>query len=81
MESLAYFVMALLLVQVLVGAVALTFAIINRANGKFRITSHILIGLLALQMLWGFSIAPAFGFISLAFLTIAVIVRYAKARD
>ena len=81
MESLAYFVMALLLVQFLIGAVAVTFAIINRVNGKLRITSHVFIGLLALQMLWGFSIAPAFGYISLALLTIAVLARYLKARD
>jgi len=81
MESLAYFVMALLLAQALLGVVAVTFAIINRVNGKLRITSHVFIGLLALQMLWGFSIAPAFGFLSLAFLTISVVVRYLKARS
>ncbi|MEY4367255.1 MAG: hypothetical protein RLZ28_670 [Actinomycetota bacterium] len=81
MESLAYFVMALLLVQALLGVVALTFAILNRAKGKFRITSHVLIGLLALQMFWGFSVAPAFGYLSLAFLAIAVVVRYLKARS
>jgi len=81
MESLAYLVLGIFALQGLLGLAALTFAILNRRNGKFRVTSHILIGLLAIQMLWGFSVTTAFGYFSLFFLVPAVLVRYLKARD
>jgi hypothetical protein len=81
MESLAFLVLGIFAVQALVGVAALTFAILNRMKGKFRVTSHVLIGVLALQMLWGFSVAGAFGYFSLFFLAPAVLVRYLKARS
>jgi hypothetical protein len=81
LESLAFLVFGIFAAQALLGAATLTYAILNRRNGKFRVTSHILIGLLAIQMLWGFSVTTAFGYFSLFFLVPAVLVRYLKARD
>ncbi len=78
MESLAYVVMAMLLAQVLLGLIALTFAILNRVMSKFRITSNVLVGLLGVEMIWGFTIAPAFGYIALTLLAVTAIVRYLK---
>ncbi len=78
MESLAYVVMAMLLAQVLLGLIALTFAILNRVMSKFRITSNVLVGLLGVEMIWGFTIAPAFGYTALTLLVVTAIVRYLK---
>ena len=78
MESLAYLVLGLLLAQILLGAVTLTFAILHRVKGKFALTSQVLIALLALQMAWGFSVAATFGYLALIFLAGSAIVRYVK---
>ena len=76
MESLAYLVMALLLAQIFLGAVALVFAIIWRSKAKFARTSIVLIALLGLQTLWGFNTAAAFGYIAVTFLAASALVRF-----
>jgi nitrate reductase gamma subunit len=77
MESLAYLVMALLLAQLLLGAVALLFAIMWRAKNKFARTSMVLLVLLALQTLWAFTIpSPVFAYIALVFLAASALVRF-----
>jgi hypothetical protein len=78
MESLAYVVMAMLLAQVLLGLVSVTFSILNRVLNKFKTTSQVLLGLLAIEMVWGFTIAPAFGYIALTLLAISAAVRFVK---
>jgi hypothetical protein len=78
MESLAYVVMGILVAQILLGAVPLTFAILYRVKGKFAVTSQVLIALLALQMAWGFTLAAAFGYLALTFLVSSSIVRWVK---
>jgi hypothetical protein len=78
MESLAYLVMGILAAQILLGALPLTFSILYRVKGKFAVTSQVLIALLVLQMAWGFSVAPAFGYLSLTFLVSSAIVRWVK---
>jgi heme A synthase len=80
MESLAIVITLLLLIQVLLGAVALTFAILFRRRGTFKLTSMILIGLLALQTIWALSVQPAFGYPSLVFLVAAGLVRFLKTK-
>jgi hypothetical protein len=76
MESLAYLVMGLLLAQIFLGAIALAFAIAWRSKGKFGRTSVVLIALLALQTLWGFNTAAAFGYIAITFLAASALVRF-----
>jgi hypothetical protein len=76
MESLAYLVMALLLAQIFLGAVALVFAIIWRSKAKYARTSIVLIALLGLQTLWGFNTAAAFGYIAVTFLAASALVRF-----
>jgi hypothetical protein len=76
MESLAYLVMALLLAQIFLGAVALVFAIVWRSKTKFARTSIVLIALLAVQTLWGFNTAAAFGYIAVTFLAASALVRF-----
>jgi hypothetical protein len=80
MESLALLVTFLLLIQVLLGAVVLTFAILWRSKGKFKLTSQILIGLLALQTIWALSIQLPFGYPGLVFLIAATLVRFLKTK-
>jgi hypothetical protein len=80
MESLALLVTFLLLIQVLFGTVTLTFAILYRRRGTFKLTSQILIGLLALQTIWALSVQPAFGYPSLVFLVAAGLVRFLKTK-
>jgi nitrate reductase gamma subunit len=77
MESLAYLVIALLLAQLLLGAVALVFAILWRAKDKFARTSIVLISLLAAQTVWAFTIpSPVFAYIAITFLVASVSVRF-----
>ncbi|NBR24854.1 MAG: hypothetical protein EBU08_14000 [Micrococcales bacterium] len=80
MESLALLVTFLLLIQVFLGAVTLTFAILFRRRGTFKLTSQILIGLLALQTIWALSVLPAFGYPALVFLIAATLVRFLKTK-
>jgi hypothetical protein len=80
MESLALLVFGIFAAQALLGAVTLTFAILNRVKGKFRITSNVLVVALVVQI-WGCSIVPSFIYIPLFFLVPAVLVRFLKARD
>lgn len=76
MESLAYLVMGLLLAQIFLGAIALVFAIVWRAKVTFGRTSIVLIGLLALQTIWAFNTAAAFGYIAGTFLAASALVRF-----
>jgi len=80
MESLAFLVFGIFAAQALLGAATLTFAILNRRNGKFRITSNVLVAALVVQI-WGFSIVPDFIYIPIFFLVPAVLVRFLKPRD
>jgi len=80
MESLALLVTFLLLIQVFLGAVTLTFAILYRRRGTFKLTSQILIGLLALQTIWALSILLPFGYPGLVFLIAAGLVRFLKTK-
>jgi hypothetical protein len=76
MESLAYLVMGLLLAQIFLGAIALVFAIVWRSKGKFGRTSVVLIALLALQTVWAFNTAAAFGYIAFTFLSASALLRF-----
>ena len=76
MESLAYLVVGLLLAQLALGVLPLVFSIIYRRNDKFAITSQVLIGLLALEMIWAFTIDNAFGIPAIVFLITAALTRY-----
>ncbi|MEY2816336.1 MAG: hypothetical protein RJA78_912 [Actinomycetota bacterium] len=80
MESLVLLVTFLLLIQVFLGAVVLTFAILWRSKGKFKLTSQILIGLLAVQAVWALSIQLPFGYPSLTLLIASALVRYLKTK-
>ena len=76
MESLAFLVMALLLAQIFLGAIALVFALVWRSKGKFTRTSVVLIGLLTLQTVWAFNTAAVFGYIAFTFLAAAALLRF-----
>ena len=76
MESLAYLVVGLLLAQLAVGVVPLVFSLIYRIKGKFANTSQVLIILLALETIWGFTINNAFGIPGVVFLITAALIRY-----
>ena len=60
MESLAYLVLGLLLAQLALGVLTLVFALMYRLKTKFAITSQVMIGLLALETILGFTINNAF---------------------
>lgn len=76
MESLAYLVVGLLLAQLALGVLPLVFSLIYRIKGKFSITSQVLIGVLALEMIWGFTINNAFGIPAAVFVITSALVRY-----
>jgi len=76
MESLAYVVVGLLLAQLGLGVLTLVFALLYRLKGKFAITSQVIIGLLALETIWGFTINNAFGIPALIFTATAALIRY-----
>ena len=76
MESLAYLVVALLLAQLALGVLTLVFALLYRLKARFAITSQVMIGLLALETIWGFTINNAFGVPALIFTATAALIRY-----
>jgi hypothetical protein len=76
MESLALLVVGLLLAQLALGVVPLVFSLIYRIKGKFAITSQVLIGVLALETIWGFTINNAFGIPGVVFVITAALIRY-----
>lgn len=76
MESLAYLVIGLLLAQLGIGVITLLFSVLYRRLGKFAITSQVLIVLLGLEMIWGFTINNAFGIPALIFTLTAALIRY-----
>jgi len=47
-----------------------------RLKTKFAITSQVMIGLLALETIWGFTINNAFGIPALIFTATAALIRY-----
>jgi hypothetical protein len=76
MESLAYLVLGLLLAQLAIGVLTLVFSVLYRRLGKFAITSQVLIVLLAIEMIWGFTISNAFGLPAAIFVTTSALIRY-----
>lgn len=76
MESLAYLVIGLLLAQLGIGVITLLFSVLYRRLGKFAITSQVLIVLLGLEMIWGFTINNAFGIPAFIFTLTAALIRY-----
>mgnify|MGYP001205141586 CR=1 FL=1 len=76
MESLAYLVLGLLLAQLGIGVITLLFSVLYRRLGKFAITSQVLIVLLGLEMIWGFTINNAFGIPAFIFTLTAALIRY-----
>jgi len=76
MESLVYLVVGLLLAQLALGVLTLVFALMYRLKTKFAITSQVMIGLLALETIWGFTINNAFGIPALIFTATAALIRY-----
>jgi len=76
MESLAYLVVGLLLAQLALGVLTLVFALMYRLKTKFAITSQVMICLLALETIWGFTINNAFGIPALIFTETAELIRY-----
>jgi hypothetical protein len=76
MESLAYLVLGLLLAQLGIGVITLLFSVFYRRLGKFAITSQVLIVLLGLEMIWGFTINNAFGIPAFIFTLTAALIRY-----
>ena len=80
MESLALLVMFLFLIQLSLGLLALVFAIIYRRTGKFKVTTTVLVALLALETVWALITLPAFGYPSLAFLIAAALLRFLERK-
>jgi hypothetical protein len=80
MESLAYLVLGLLLAQLGIGVITLLFSVLYRRLGKFAITSQVLIVLLGLEMIWGFTINNAFGIPAFIFTLTAALIRYLPKR-
>jgi hypothetical protein len=76
METLAYLVLGLLLAQLAIGVLTLVFSVLYRRLGKFAITSQVLIVLLGLEMIWGFTINNAFGIPAFIFTLTAALIRY-----
>ena len=76
MESLAYLVVGLLLAQLALGVLTLVFALLYRLKGKFAVTSQVIIGLLVVETIWGFTINNAFGIPALIFTATAALIRY-----
>jgi len=76
METLAYLVLGLLLAQLGIGVITLLFSVLYRRLGKFAITSQVLIVLLGLEMIWGFTINNAFGIPAFIFTLTAALIRY-----
>ena len=76
MESLAYLVLGLLLAQLAIGVLTLVFSVLYRRLDKFAITSQVLIVLLGLEMIWGFTISNAFGIPAFIFTLTAGLIRY-----
>jgi hypothetical protein len=76
MENLAYLVLGLLLAQLGIGVITLVFSVLYRRLGKFAITSQVLIVLLGLEMIWGFTINNAFGIPAFIFTLTAALIRY-----
>ena len=76
MESLALVVSLMLLGEILFGVAAIVFAMLARFKGRFKRTSLVVIGLLAVETAWALSVLPAFGFPSLIALGIAVVARW-----
>jgi hypothetical protein len=72
MESLAFVVTLMLLAQVLVALAVIVFASLARFRGRFRRTTLVLIGLLAVETAWALWVLPAFGTPSLIALVISV---------
>lgn len=80
MESLALLVMFMFLIQFALGLVALIFAIIYRRTGKFKVTTTVLVALLALETVWALITLPAFGYPSLAFLVASALLRFLERK-
>jgi hypothetical protein len=80
METLAYLVLGLLLAQLGIGVITLLFSVLYRRLGKFAITSQVLIVLLGLEMIWGFTINNAFGIPAFIFTLTAALIRYLPKR-
>lgn len=78
MESLAYLVVMIFLIQLLIGVATLTFAILFRKTKKFRLTSILLIAFLGIETLWAYVTVPAFAMASAVFLVSAALVRFLK---
>jgi hypothetical protein len=76
METLAYLVLGLLLAQLGIGVITLLFSVLYRRLGKFAITSQVLIVLLGLEMILGFTINNAFGIPAFIFTLTAALIRY-----